>query len=281
MKRETHPVKSDPQAMVRILSIAGSDPSGGAGIQADLKTIAALGGYGMSAITALTVQNTQGVSDVMAVPCDFVIAQARAVTGDIGLDAIKTGMLGGVTMIESLAEWLDDSGCALRVIDPVMQAKGGHALLKDQALGAFSSLMVRRASLLTPNAPEAERLTGKAVTGEMGQRRAGEALLKAGSQAVLIKGGHIDGPECIDWLMTQNGEFRFAGPRLISNQTHGTGCSLASALATFLAQGKTIEHAVELARTYVRGAIQYAPGFGHGHGPLNHNWQATQPNSNP
>jgi hydroxymethylpyrimidine/phosphomethylpyrimidine kinase len=256
----------------RVLIIAGSDSGGGAGIQADLKTVTALGGYAATAITAITVQNTLGVSGVFPIPADVVRAQALAVLEDIGADAIKTGMLGDVKMVEAVAAVLDEAAGIPAVIDPVMIAKGGQDLLAQGALDALRRLMIPRAALFTPNAPEAERLTGAAVADLDGQRRAGQALLQAGARAVLVKGGHIPGDRVIDLLATPNGETLLEGPRIDSRHTHGTGCTLASACAAGLAQGLPLEQAVANAWAYTAEAIRRAPGLGQGHGPLDHGW---------
>ena len=255
----------------RVLIIAGSDSGGGAGIQADIKTVTALGGYAATAITAVTVQNTLGVQAVHPVPPDIVEAQARAVLDDIGADAIKTGMLGSRAVVEAVAALLAETG-APAVVDPVMISKSGAALLDAAALDAFRALMIGRAALLTPNAPEAEALTGVAVTSLEGQRRAGEALLRAGASAVLVKGGHVPGPRVIDLLITAGGETSFEGPRLDTRHTHGTGCTLASACAAGLAQGMGLTEAVARAVAYTAEAIARAPGLGAGAGPLDHGW---------
>ncbi len=256
----------------RVLIIAGSDPSGGAGVQADIKTVTVLGGYAMSAITALTVQNTLGVSAVYPAPPDVVRAQAIAALDDIGADAIKTGMLGDAATVEACAEVIDRAGDIPAVIDPVIAAKGGAALLEAAALEAFAALLIPRAALLTPNAPEAEALTGLAVTNLDGQRRAGEALLQAGAKAVIVKGGHIPGARVIDLLLTASGETVLEGPRIETRHTHGTGCTLASACAVGLAQGLGLEESVARAWAYVAEAIRQAPGLGSGQGPLDHGW---------
>ena len=256
----------------RVLIIAGSDSGGGAGVQADIKTVTALGGYAATAITAITVQNTLGVSDIARLPVELVLAQAQAVLNDIGADAIKTGMLGGRKMVEALAALLDTAEGVPAVVDPVMIAKDGQSLLSDKALGAVLNLLVPRAALLTPNAPEAEALTGIAVNDLDGQRRAGEALLALGARAVLIKGGHVPGPQVIDLLLTPDGETLLEGPRLDTRNTHGTGCTLASACATGLARGLKLEDAVARAWAYTAEAIRRAPGLGAGHGPLDHGW---------
>ena len=255
----------------RVLIIAGSDSGGGAGIQADIKTVTALGGYAATAVTAITVQNTLGVTGVHPIPPAVVEAQARAVLDDIGADALKTGMLGDVEMVERVAAILDSTR-APAVVDPVMVAKGGANLLAERAIAAVRSLMVPRAFLLTPNAPEAQALTGLAVETPDDLRRAGEALLALGAQAVLMKGGHVEGPRVIDILMTPQGETSFEGERLETRHTHGTGCTLASAVATGLAQGLDLPQAVARAWAYVHEAMRQAPGFGAGHGPLDHAW---------
>ncbi|AQR60988.1 bifunctional hydroxymethylpyrimidine kinase/phosphomethylpyrimidine kinase [Brevundimonas sp. LM2] len=255
----------------RVLIIAGSDSSGGAGIQADIKAVTAMGGYAATAITAITVQNTLGVHGVHPLPLDLIEAQARAVLDDIGADAIKTGMLGSVAVVERVAAILDTSDAAA-VVDPVMVAKGGAALLDADAVEAVRSLMIPRAALLTPNAPEAEALTGIAVADLDGQRRAGEALLGMGARAVLMKGGHVAGETVVDLLMTPMSETLLEGPRIETTSTHGTGCTLASAIAAGLALGRPLEVAVAEGWAYVAEAIRRAPGLGHGHGPLDHGW---------
>jgi hydroxymethylpyrimidine/phosphomethylpyrimidine kinase len=259
-------------ALGRVLIIAGSDSGGGAGLQADLKTVTALGGYAATAVTAVTVQNTLGVTGVLPVPADMVMAQARAVLDDIGADALKTGMLGDIAMVETVAAILDSAAGIPAVVDPVMTAKGGAALLATDAMDAVRRLMVPRARLLTPNVPEAEALTGLGIASLEDQRRAGEALLALGAQAVLMKGGHLDGERVTDLLLTPEGETLFESARLETRHTHGTGCTLASACAAGLAQGLTLEAAVARAWAYVQEAIARAPGLGQGHGPLDHAW---------
>lgn len=256
----------------RVLIIAGSDSGGGAGVQADIKTVTALGGYAATAITAVTVQNTLGVSAIHPLPPALVTAQGRAVLDDIGADAIKVGMLGDLAMIEAVAALLDTAPGTPTVIDPVMVAKGGAPLLAESAISAVREIMAPRARLLTPNAPEAEALTGLTLSTTDDLRRAGEVLLRTGARAVLMKGGHIAGEEVTDVLMTPDGETTFSGPRVETRHTHGTGCTLASACATGLAQGLPLEDAVARAWAYVAEAIRLAPGFGAGHGPLNHAW---------
>jgi hydroxymethylpyrimidine/phosphomethylpyrimidine kinase len=260
----------------RVLVIAGSDSGGGAGVQADIKTITMLGGYAATAITAVTVQNTLGVSAVHPIPLEIIAAQARAVLSDIGADAIKTGMLGDVATVELVGQLIDEAGVPA-VIDPVMIAKGGAPLLADAAVGAVRGVLVPRAALLTPNAPEAKALTGMACETIDDLRRAGEALLRAGAKAVLMKGGHVPGEEVVDLLITPAGETQFSGARIATRHTHGTGCTLASACAAGLAQGLPLEQAVARAWAYVGEAIRQAPGLGAGHGPLDHGWPLRQP----
>ena len=256
----------------RVLIIAGSDSGGGAGIQADIKTVTALGGYAATAITAITVQNTLGVTGVHAVPLDIIEAQARAVLDDIGADAIKTGMLGDVATVERVARILDSAPGVVAVVDPVMVAKGGAALLEARAVAAVRELMIPHAALLTPNAPEAEALTGLPVLTTDDLRRAGDVLLGFGAKAVLMKGGHIAGERLTDLLITLDGETAFEGERIDTRHTHGTGCTLASACAAGLAQGLPLTEAVARAWNYVHEAMLRAPGFGAGHGPLDHGW---------
>ena len=255
----------------RVLIIAGSDSGGGAGIQADIKAVTMLGGYAATAITAITVQNTLGVHGVHPLPLDLIEDQARAVLDDIGADAIKTGMLGAVQVVERVAAILDVASVPA-VVDPVMIAKGGHSLLAEEAISAVKSLMIPRAALLTPNAPEAEALTGLTVADLDGQRRAGAFLIGLGARAVLMKGGHIPGETVIDVLVTETGETLLEGPRVETRHTHGTGCTLASACAAGLAKGLPLEAAVAEAWAYVAEAIRRAPGLGGGHGPLDHGW---------
>jgi len=261
----------------RVLIAAGSDSSGGAGIQADIKTVTALGGYAMTAITAITIQDTTGVHGIVGVPLSAVLEQIRVCLGDIGADAIKTGMLGDKILTLAIAEELSARAKGIpAIIDPVMVAKGGANLLQRDAVDALKAELVPLAFLLTPNAPEAERLANVAVESVDGQRRAAERLLRAGATNVLIKGGHIGGDQIVDLLATDQGELFFESARIETNNTHGTGCTLASAIAALIAQGKSLPDAVEQARAYVLEAIRHAPGFGKGHGPLDHAWQIKQ-----
>ncbi|MEO1101453.1 MAG: bifunctional hydroxymethylpyrimidine kinase/phosphomethylpyrimidine kinase [Pseudomonadota bacterium] len=260
----------------RVLVIAGSDSGGGAGIQADIKTITALGGYAMTAVTAITVQDTTGVHGVWPVPLDAVLGQIDVTLADIGADAIKTGMLGSAALVEAIAERLSDRAPeTARIIDPVMVATSGDRLVDEKAVQAIRSDLVPRAVLVTPNAPEAEVLTGKAVETVDGQRRAAERLLELGAMGALVKGGHVGGDTITDVLQTTHGEWLFDGSRIQTDSTHGTGCTLASACAALIAQGKMVPDSVEGARDYLRGAIETAPGFGRGHGPVNHSWVMT------
>ena len=223
-------------------------------------------------MTAITVQNSLGVFGVHPIPLDMVTAQARAVLDDIGADAIKTGMLGTVAMVETVCALLDGEPDLPAIIDPVMIAKGGHPLLEAQGIAAIRDLLVPRAGLLTPNAPEAAALTGLAVETLDDLRRAGEALMGLGAKAVLMKGGHLAGDQVTDLLITSDGETLLQGPRIHSRHTHGTGCTLASACAVGIAQGMDLPKAVERARLYVVEAMARAPGYGAGHGPLDHGW---------
>ncbi len=257
----------------RVLAIAGSDPSGGAGIQADIKAVTMTGGYAMTAITALTIQNTTGVLGVVPMDMKTVTAQMRACLTDIGADCIKTGMLGTASLIESIGEMLDEhAGGAFRVIDPVMVATSGDRLLPRGAVDALKSVLLDEADLVTPNTHEAEILSGRAVETIDGQRRAAERILEAGARAVLVKGGHIEGDRIIDVLQTHTGERFFESERIYTDSTHGTGCTLASAIASYLAQDEDLETAIEKARDYLLGALRHAPGLGAGHGPLDHGW---------
>jgi hydroxymethylpyrimidine/phosphomethylpyrimidine kinase len=261
----------------RVLIIAGSDSGGGAGVQADIKTVTALGGYAATALTALTIQNTLGVSGVIATPPEAVRAQMQAVLSDIGADAIKTGMLGDTLLIETLAEAFETIPAIPRIVDPVMVATSGAHLLPRNAVDAVRRLMIPGAALVTPNAPEAEVLAGKAVDGVNGQRRAAERLLGMGAKAALVKGGHVPGDTIVDVLATQSGEHFFDGPRIVTTSTHGTGCTLASGVAAGVARGLALEDAVALSRAYLNEAIRRAPGLGKGHGPIDHGWPSRDP----
>jgi hydroxymethylpyrimidine/phosphomethylpyrimidine kinase len=257
----------------RVLIIAGSDSGGGAGIQADIKAVTMLGSYAMTAITAITVQDTRGVHGVWPVALEAVLGQIQVTLADIGADAIKTGMLGTSQLVEAVAEALSVHAALVpRIIDPVMVATSGDRLVDSRAIEAIRSELVPRARLVTPNAPEAEVLTGKAVVNLDGQRRAAERLLELGAHGALVKGGHIGGPVIHDVLQTTTGEWIFESPRIQTTSTHGTGCTLASAIAALLGQGRSVPEAVEQGRDYLFGAIKAAKGLGHGHGPVHHGW---------
>lgn len=264
------------QSKGRVLIIAGSDSGGGAGIQADIKTVTALGGYAMTAIAALTAQNTHGVTGIHAVPADFVAEQMRRVLEDIGADCIKIGMLHRAEVIHTVADVLADMAADVpMVLDTVMIAKGGHALLEDDAVQAIKERLVPGATLVTPNLPEAEVLTGLPVRTVDDMIDAGQDILALGAKGVLMKGGHLDGDVLTDLLLRGDdaGEEAIVGwesTRIDTPHTHGTGCTLASACAAGIAQGMGLVDAVARARAYVIEGIRTAPGFGGGHGPLNH-----------
>mgnify|MGYP000122511262 CR=1 FL=1 len=255
----------------RVLIVAGSDSGGGAGIQADIKAVTALGAFAATAITALTAQNTRGVMGVFPVPTDFIAQQMTVVLDDIGADAIKTGMLHSAAVIDSVVDTLTKHAPDIPlVVDPVMVAKGGAPLLLPEARQALIHRLLPRATLLTPNLPETEVLTGQTIRDVDGMRRAAEMLLQMGPSAVLVKGGHLEGPRVVDVLLSKNGTHLFEDERIESRSTHGTGCTLASAIAAGIAQGLDLIASVERARRYLRLAILQAPGLGSGHGPLNH-----------
>jgi hydroxymethylpyrimidine/phosphomethylpyrimidine kinase len=260
--------------MRRALTIAGSDSGGGAGIQADLKTFAAYGVYGTSALTAITAQNTVAVTAVQVLPAALVRAQIDAVLGDIGADAIKTGMLGSADVVRAVAEAITAYRQTTVVVDPVMIAKSGNTLLDAAAVVALRERLLPLATLLTPNAPEAAALTGHEVHSLATAREAALRLHALGARAVLVKGGHLPGDEVIDLLYDGHHVHEMRGPRVPGRHTHGTGCTLASAIAAGLARGATLEAAVVDARAYVAGAIAHAPQLGRGHGPLDHGWRA-------
>ncbi len=259
--------------MQRVLTIAGSDSGGGAGIQADLKTFAAHRVYGTSAITAVTAQNTLGVTMWQAMPADLVSAQIEAVAGDIGVDAVKIGMLGNAAIVEAVAAAIADLDLPRVVLDPVMIAKSGDRLLEPDAVLAMRSELIPRVHLVTPNVPEAEALADMRIASVEDMRTAGERILRLGPRVVLIKGGHLDGPESIDVACSADGSFELRAPRVDTRNTHGTGCTLSSAIAANLALGLDDREALSRAREYLDGALRYAPDIGHGHGPLGHFWR--------
>ena len=255
------------------LTIAGSDSGGGAGIQADLKTFAAHGVYGTCAITAVTAQNTLGVHGWEAVTTALVVAQIEAVLSDIGADAVKIGMLANAAIVRAVAQAIDDHRLRRVVLDPVMIAKGGGRLLEDTAIDALREFLLPRAQVVTPNIPEAETLAGMKIAGLEDMYEAGRRILTHGPAVALVKGGHAGGDESIDVACTSAGAFEIRGPRLPGRSTHGTGCTLSSAIAANLAAGASEEDALRAARRYLEGAIRHAPQIGSGHGPLNHMWQ--------
>ena len=256
------------------LTIAGSDSGGGAGIQADLKTFAAHGVFGTSAITAVTAQNTLGVICWQTLPADLVTAQIEAVIGDIGADAVKIGMLATAAIVEAVAAAIRALDLPQVVVDPVMIAKGGDRLLDPDAVAALGSELLPNAHVVTPNVPEAEVLAGISVRSVEDMRRAGERILGLGPRVVLVKGGHLEGPDSVDVVCTASGPFEIRRPRIQTRHTHGTGCTLSSAIAANLALGLADRQAIEAAREYLDGAIRHVPGLGSGHGPLNHFWRA-------
>jgi len=251
------------------LTIAGSDSGGGAGIQADLKTFAAHGVFGMSVVTAVTAQNTQTVTASLSLPPELVTAQLDAVADDLPIHAVKIGMLADAAIIEAVADALGRHRLDPVVLDPVMIAKGGAPLLAEDAVAVLRARLLPMASLITPNMPEAAALTGRPVTSVSAQREAALVLLNLGAQAVLVKGGHLDGP-AIDILAVPGSVYELYGERLATRHTHGTGCTLSAAIAANLATGHELRDAVQRAKAYVTRAIEQAPGLGRGHGPLQH-----------
>lgn len=256
------------------LTIAGSDSGGGAGIQADLKTFAAHHVFGTSAITAITAQNTLGVTAWQAVETELVIAQIEAIAGDMGADAVKTGMLANAAIVEAVAAAIESLDLPQVVVDPVMIAKGGDRLLLEDAVHAMRTELLPRAHIVTPNVPEAEVLAGMRVRSLEDMHEAGRRILALGPRVVVVKGGHLEGPESIDVVCTTRDTYLVRGPRLVSRNTHGTGCTLAAAIAANLANGLHERQAIEDARAYLTGAIEHAPAIGKGHGPLDHFWRA-------
>ena len=258
------------------LTIAGSDSSGGAGIQADLKTFAAHGVYGLSVITAVTAQNTLGLSAFEALSADLVTAQMEAVVSDIGAHAAKTGMLANAAIVEAVAAAVDALDIPWLVVDPVMVAKGGDRLVDDEAVAAVKSELLRRAFLVTPNIPEAETLAGIPIDTEDARREAARRIIALGSTTVIVKGGHFPSPDIVDLLYDGRRFVEFRAERVAGRNTHGTGCTFAAALTAQLAIGRPLEDAIPLAQRYVAGAIRAAPGLGRGHGPMDHGWRTPQ-----
>lgn len=257
----------------KVLTIAGSDPSGGAGVQADLKTFSALGAYGMSVITALTAQSTQGVSGAYVIPASFVIAQCDALFADIAVDAVKIGMLGDEERICCVASVLVAQKPPFVVLDPVMVAKGGHRLLSESAIDAMLRELLPLADVVTPNLPEAAALLQTSLArSEEEMREQGRAIVARGARAVLMKGGHLDSAECPDWLITAQQELRFAGPRIATKHTHGTGCTLSAALAALRPQCQSWTETITKAKAWLASALEQADrlSVGHGIGPVHH-----------
>ncbi len=255
--------------IARILTIAGSDSSGGAGVQADIKTACAFGVYASAAITAITAQNTKGVDKVEILGADMVEAQINSVLSDIGADIVKTGMLGNSDIIRAVAKCLEEDDTGL-VLDPVMVATSGDRLLDESAVEILKSKLFPLADIVTPNIPEAEVLTGQKIKDSDDMIKAGRAILQMGAGAVLMKGGHLSGKTLIDILLDGDGENIMISPRIHTHNTHGTGCTLASAIASLLAKGYELSEAVIQAREFVHQAIKTAPKLGAGNGPLNH-----------
>jgi hydroxymethylpyrimidine/phosphomethylpyrimidine kinase len=254
----------------RVLIVAGSDSGGGAGIQADTKTVTALGGYAMTAITALTSQDTLTVHGIHEVPADFIRSQMRVALADLGADCVKTGMLHRRAVVEAVADVLEQTREIPVVVDPVMVATSGARLLDADTMATLKARLILLATVLTPNLPEAEALTGLEIRDLDGMKQAAEMLLTMGPQAVLVKGGHLPSQTVYDVLATPAGLTVMEQPRIESSSTHGTGCTLASAIATGIAQGLGLRASVTRAVAYVAQAIRSAPGYGRGHGPLNH-----------
>ena len=258
---------------VRVLTIAGSDSGGGAGIQADLKTITALGGYGMTAITSVTIQNTQGVYGIHDLSPEEVYKQIEVVVRDIGVDSAKTGMLSNSEIIRAVAEAVRELKIPNLVVDPVFVAKSGDRLLREDSIGALKRHLLPIATIVTPNIPEAGELCGREIRKLREVEECAKKIHDMGPRAVVIKGGHLEGEKVIDVLYEGGDEFHyFVRDRVNTSHTHGTGCTFSSAIAVFLGRGLSVKEAVEKAKLYVHNAIERAPGLGKGHGPLNHLW---------
>ena len=262
--------RSKPSKIARILIIAGSDSGGGAGIQGDIKTITCLGGYAATAITALTAQNTLGVFAIHDVPEDFIASQIKLVLDDIGADALKTGMLNKESVINVVADTISAYPNIPLVLDPVMFAKGGASLLPASALATLKSRLIPRATIITPNIPEAEYLAETPIKTIADMNIAAQKILALGCKSVLLKGWHLEGKTVTDLLLTENGKTIFEQPRISSKNTHGTGCALASAIATGIAQKLSLEEAVSRARSYLLESIRTAPNLGKVDGALIH-----------
>jgi hydroxymethylpyrimidine/phosphomethylpyrimidine kinase len=258
--------------MKTALTIAGSDSGGGAGIQADLKTFGALGVYGTSAITALTAQNTMGVTGVHVVPAEFVTLQIEAVTADLGCDAVKTGMLASAAIVEAVAATVEALDLPNLVVDPVMIAKGGDRLLAEDAVHAVRSTLLRLARVVTPNVPEAEVLAEMTIRSLDDVREAARRIMRHRPGAVIVKGGHLSGPLAIDVLFDGERFVELSERRIEGSHTHGTGCTFSAALAAHLANGRPLDQAFAKAKTFVTNAMLHGIDLGRGHQPLGHFW---------
>ena len=258
-----------------VLVIAGSDPSGGAGIQADLKTLTSFGVYGMTAITALTEQNSNGVFDILEIPIDFVVKQINCCLSDINANAVKIGMLHSADLISAVLEALFNNNIVSNknvniVLDPVMVAKGGHKLLKENAIDALKNFIKEAQPILTPNIPEAEILTGIKINNLKDMKNVGKEIINLGASHVILKGGHMKARVMTDLLINSSEIHSIETSKIITNHTHGTGCTMASALSASLAKSIDIRHSFEIAHKYVNNAIKTNPKFGRGNGPINH-----------
>ena len=261
------------------LTIAGSDPSGGAGIQADLKTFAAFGLYGASAVTAITVQSTRGVDEVAPLSADLVTAQIEAIAGDLAIAATKIGMLATAAIVEAVAAAIEELDLPLVVVDPVLVSSSGSRLLDDDGVAALRAGLIPLARVVTPNVPEAEALSGIRIATSADRRAAARRIQDMGATAVIITGGHLDAAPhhastVVDLVLDGDTFLELAVPRVVGAHTHGTGCTFASAVAARLALGDSLGDAAARAQQYVAGAIAHAPGLGHGRGPLDHFWES-------
>jgi hydroxymethylpyrimidine/phosphomethylpyrimidine kinase len=257
----------------RALTIAGSDSGGGAGIQADLKTFAAFGVYGASVVTAITAQNTLGVTAIHGVPVEIVVAQIDAVLSDIGSDAVKTGMLFSTAIVEAVAGRLRSGGVARLVVDPVMVAKGGDHLLQEEAVNTLRELLLPLAMVVTPNAPEASVLAGLEVVDGSTAREAARRIHALGPRVVIVKGGHLGGDRSDDLVFDGTAFYVLSAPRIDTPHTHGTGCTFSAAIAAGLARGQSALEAARAAKAFLQGALEHAEPLGAGHGPVNHLWR--------
>ncbi len=274
MTAAERPIADAGRPRPRALTIAGSDSGGGAGIQADLKTFTAFGVYGASAITAITAQNTLGVRAIHEVPTEVVIAQIDAVLSDIGADAVKTGMLLSTRIIEAVADRLRAFGVTRLVVDPVMVAKGGDRLLREDAIAALRDLLLPLAAVITPNAPEASVLAGIQVAGERTAREAARRIHALGPRLVIVKGGHLGGERSEDVAFDGTAFAVLSAPRVDTPHTHGTGCTFSAAIAAGLACGQSPLDAARAAKAFLQGAIEHAQPLGAGRGPVNHLWRS-------